>query len=228
MYNGSRYADRLPIGDPEIIETADYDVVKRFYEDWYRPNLMAIIVVGNVDVDEMEKEIIERFSDLENPKNQRERKEYSVPSHEETLVTIASDEEEAFTRARVMYKHPRHHVKDLKSYRQSLVHSIYNIMLNARLGELSQSADPPFIFAFTGYGNDIGDIDSYSSSATTAEGGVMRGLEAILLENERVLRFGFNESELERAKTEMLTRAESRAKEQDKTQSRMLCDALCL
>jgi zinc protease len=222
LYKDSRYAQRLPIGDPEIIENADYDVVKRFYRDWYRPDLMAIIVVGDIDVDMMEKEIKERFSDLENPSNPRERKEYAVPQHKETLVSIVSDEEESFTRAAVTYKHPHAPTRTMDDYRNSVIRTLYNQMLNARLNEIGQEANPPFIFAFSGYGRDIGDIDAYSSSATTAEGEALRGLEAVLTENERVLRYGFTKGELERAKSELLVSAERRAKEKDKTASRSL------
>ena len=104
MLHNSRYAERLPIGEPAIIENAEYDVIRRYYQDWYRPNLMSVIVVGDIDVDAIEAEIKNRFSGLQNPETMRERKEYSVPGHDETLVSICSDPEASFTNVRLMYK----------------------------------------------------------------------------------------------------------------------------
>ncbi|MEL6925896.1 MAG: pitrilysin family protein, partial [Bacteroidota bacterium] len=171
IYQGSRYATRLPIGKPEIINGASYETVKRFYRDWYRPDLMALSLVGDFDVDMMEKEVISRFSKLKNPDGARERKDYSVPGHKETLISIASDKEASFTRLQLMYKHPHIEVKTVKDFRGQLVRSLYNQMLNARLDELSQSADPPFSFSYSGYGPELGDKDSYYSYAFVSEGG---------------------------------------------------------
>jgi zinc protease len=222
MYHGSRYADRLPIGDPEIVENADYEVIKRFYKDWYRPDLMAIIIVGDVDVKQMEMEIKKRFSGLTNPKNPRDRTEYNVPDHNETLISICSDPEASFTNARMMIKHDQQKMNSQDDYRTNLLSNLYNRMINSRLDELSQKADPPFTYAYTGYGRSLGDIDTYTSFAMTAEGKSMKGLQTILEENERVKRHGFLASELERQKQEMMTSAESALKEMDKVPSSRL------
>ena len=219
LYNESQYAQRLPIGDPDIIDNAPYDALKRFYRDWYRPDLMCIVMVGDIDVDEMEQEIITRFSGLTNPASPRERTRFDVPEHEETLVSIASDKETSFTSVRVLIKHPHFEVNDIPTFRQSILHSLYNRMMNARLDELARSPEPPFSFAFSGYGRDIGDIDRYSSFARTGEGKALEGLKAMLMEIERARRFGFTDSELARQKTELLTNIESAVKEQDKVQS---------
>ncbi|MEO1625541.1 MAG: insulinase family protein [Bacteroidota bacterium] len=220
MYYGSRYAKRLPIGKPEIIRGASYETVKRFYRDWYRPNLMAVVVVGDFDVDAMEKEIKERFSKLKNPATLRSKESYPVPDHKETLVSIASDKEAPFTNIRLMYKHDYDKMSDMKDYRTRLVHRLYNSMLDARLEEITQSPNPPFTFAYTGYGRDVGDLATYESFAMVPEGGAQKGLEAILMENERVLRHGFTTGEFSRAKLRLLTRMEKSFKEKDKTDSR--------
>lgn len=222
MYKDSRYAERLPIGKPEIIENASYDAVKRFYKDWYRPNLMAVSVVGDFDVVWMEQQIIERFSQLKNPAQPRKRESHDVPKHKETFISICSDKEASFTNVRVMYKHDYQPVKTIKDYRRQLIHSLYNRMLNARLGEIGQSADPPFTFAYSGYGRDVGNLATYEGYAMVPEGGSQRGLRTILEENKRVLTHGFLESELERQKTEMLRYVERSYKESDKTDSRRL------
>ena len=222
MYNNSHYAKRLPIGKPEIVETADYETVKRFYKDWYRPNLMCVAVVGNVDLDMMEQELKTRFGKLKNPENERERIRFTVPRHKETLVSIADDEEASFTRVRLAYKHDRIEVKTLEDYRANLVRSLYNRMLNARLDELAEAENPPYTFSYSGYGSDVGDIDSYDCFAFCQEGGAQVALETLIRENERVLRHGFNASEMERMKIEMLKSAERGMKEKDKTESKRL------
>ena len=222
MYNNSHYAKRLPIGKPEIIENAEYEVVKRFYKDWYRPNLMCVSVVGSVDLDMMENEIKTRFGKLKNPENQRERTKFNVPRHKETLVSIADDEEASFTRVRLTYKHDNIEVKNLEDYRSNLVRSLYNRMLNARLDELAEAENPPYTFAYSGYGSDVGDIDSYNCFAFCQEGGAPAALATLTRENERVLRHGFNASEMERMKIEMIKGAERGLKEKDKTESKRL------
>lgn len=220
LYNDSRYAQRLPIGKPEIIRNADYATVKRFYKDWYRPNLMAVVVVGDIDVDQMEKDVKQRFSKLKNPANNRSVNPYPVPNHDETLVSIVSDKEAPFTNVQLVYKHKYEPVIDLLGYRKNLVHRLYNTMLSARLNEISQQPNPPFSFAYTGYDGDVGSLATYSSYAMVPEGGAARGLEVIMAENERVLRHGFTGTELERAKKELLTNMEKAFKEKDKTDSR--------
>ncbi len=219
MYNNSQYAKRLPIGKPEIIENSDYDAVKRFYRDWYRPDLMALVVVGDVDVNAMEKKIKANFAKLTNPANPRERTRYEVPNHPETIVSIASDEEAAFTRVNLMYKHNDIPTETEADYRASLVRTVYNRMLGARLQELTQSETPPFTFASSRYGSDVGTLDTYSSFAFVAEGGAAKGLETLLEENERVLRHGFNESEMQRAIEQMMTSVKTGLKEKGKKPS---------
>lgn len=222
MYHQSQYAKRLPIGQPEIIENCNYETVKRYYKDWYRPNLMAVAVVGDIDLDAMENEIKTRFGTLKNPDNERERVEFKVPMHQETLISINSDPEASFTQVRLIYKHDHISVETEEDYRKQLVRSLYNRMLNARLTELQQAENPPFTFSYSGYNGDVGDIDSYYCFAFCPEGGAKRGLETLLQENQRVLNHGFLESELERSKVEMLNNAEKGLKEADKTESRRL------
>lgn len=222
MYKDSRYATRLPIGSPDIIKNADYDVVKRFYNDWYRPDLMAVIVVGDIDVDQIEQEIKTRFSKLTNPKVPRAKEKYGVPGHKETLVSINSDKEASFTRVQLMYKHKGEKTKNVLDFRKQLTHSLYNSMLNGRLNELTQSPEPPFTFAYTGYGGDVGSLATYSSYAFVQEGGAQKGLETVLTETKRVVDHGFTSTELERTKIDMIKGIERAVKEMDKMESRRL------
>ena len=219
MYQDSRYATRLPIGDPDIINNADYETVKRFYKDWYRPDLMAVVVVGDVDIASVEAQIKTLFGSIEEHPNPRERKTYDVPMHDETLVKVVSDAEASFTNVSLMYKHDQVKTESMDDMRSSLVRRAYNGMLNARLSELTKSADPPFIYSYTGYSRDVGDIDSYSSFAMAPEGKAEAALEALMTENKRVLDHGFTNSELDRQKADMMESANRAVKEKDKTDS---------
>ncbi len=220
QYFGSRYAERLPIGKPEIIRNAPHDAVRRFYKDWYRPNLMGVIIVGDIDVDKMEEEIKTRFGKLTNPNNERKRERYDVPKHKETLVSIVTDKEAPFTNVQLMYKHDHVPVKSMVDYRTNIVRRLYNGMLGARLDELAQGDTPPFNYAYSGYSQDLGNIDSYTSFAMVPEGGAVKGLTVLLEENQRVLKHGFTDGELERIKVDILRGMERAQKEKDKTDSR--------
>ena len=219
LYKGSRYAKRLPIGDPEIIENADYATIKRFYQDWYRPGLMAIVATGDFDMDWMEQEIKSRFSKIAAKPNPRERKKYDVPQHDETLYAICSDDEAAFTQVRIVYKHEKKEVKTVEDYRQNLARNLFNRMLNARLFELQQTANPPFTFAYSGYGGDVGNLDTYTVYAFVQKGAALEGIESVLTETKRAVDFGFTQTELDRQKQELITAAEKANNEKDKTQS---------
>lgn len=221
MY-GSRYAERLPIGKKEVIENADYETIRNYYKQWYRPGLMAVVAVGDLDVETIEKKIKQYFSNLEPVKNPQERKEYGLPNHEETFVSVASDKETPFSRVQIYYK-DREEAKDVVTtadYRDQLVKSLFSTMINNRLDEIRNSPNPPFTFGASYHGGTFArSKDAYQSFAMTGEGQQLEALKALLEENERVKRFGFNQSELERAKKEYLARIERQYKNRDKEES---------
>ncbi len=219
LFQDSRYAERLPIGKKEIIENISYDRVKDFYEDWYRPELMALVAVGDMDMDKLEEEIKERFSDLENPANPRTKESNEVPGHDETLVAITKDKENSFVAVQLIYKQPKSMDSTLMGFRNYYMRNLYNMMLSQRLDELRQQADPPFIFANSSYGGFVRSIDNYSSFAVVAEDGLKKGLETLVIENERVKQYGFTGGELRRAIQNMENSLDQAAKEVDKTES---------
>lgn len=220
IYKGSRYAERLPIGDPEIVKNADYSTIKRFYKDWYRPDLMAVIVIGDIDVNQMEKRIKTMFSKYRNPTNERKRKEYDVPVQKGTEIAIISDKEAPFTNVKIINKLPHIKVETQGELLNKIERNLFNMMLNARLDELKNNENPPFTYSYTGYGPNIGDIDGFTSWAMVPEGKSLYALQTFIVENQRVLKYGFLASELERQKTNLLKRAERNQKEKDKTESR--------
>ena len=220
---GSRYAERLPIGKKEIIETFEYDVLRDFYHDWYRPDLQAIVIVGDVDIDLMEQKVKEHFDKIEGPKNPRERIEYEIPDNKEPLIAIATDEEATYIFVNVFYKHERQIKKTVNGYRAYLKEKIYNSMLNARLAEIMQKPTSPFMYAYTGYGGFLGrSKDAYSSFAVAKPDKIAEALQVLMQENERVSEFGFTETEFERHKADALRAYEKSFNERDKQESKAL------
>ena len=140
LFHGSKYAERLPIGKKEVLETAPYDALRRFYKEWYRPNLMAVVAVGDFDEAEIEAKIRKQFSGLANPRKERERGSFDIPDHEETLFSIVQDPEATNIRVSVGYKRPPVPDRTLDDLRVSLVDNVYDGLLISRLGELSQKA----------------------------------------------------------------------------------------
>ena len=225
MLKGSRYAERLPIGKKEIIETFKHDRLKKFYADWYRPDLMAVVAVGDFDKATIEGLIKTHFGALPKPAVPRLRPTYKVPEHSTTLYALASDKEYPATAVGVITKSPERDRTTLGGYRQTFVERLYTGMFGRRMSEIAQKADPPFLGAggMIARGG-IGKIDVTQLSASVKENGVERGLEAVLNETERVRRFGFTPTEFDRQKRDMLRSYERGYTERQKQESSSLAD----
>ncbi len=220
LMKNSRYAERLPIGKKEILESFKYETIKKFYKDWYRPDLMAVIVVGDIDVDKMEAKIKTYFGRIEPTQNPKERKKFEIPAHKETYVQILTDKEEAFNSLRVYYKQPNETLRNTADYRRTLMYELYQKMLGDRLDEISQKPSPPYMGAYSGYGGMWGrGSKSYQMYAQVDETNMESALTTLLTENKRVLEHGFNPSELERAKQDIMRRYEKSFNERAKTNS---------
>ncbi len=226
IFKDSHYAERMTIGDKETLETAPHDVLRRFYRDWYRPDLMAVVAVGDFDAAAIEAKIEEHFAHIPAAEAARERASYPVPGHAETLFSIETDPELSGTSVAVHYKHPVGSQGSYGDYRRSLVESLYHGMLNSRLGELSQEAEPPFLFAFSSMSPFVRTASVFSQQARVRENEVLPGLQALLTEVERVDRHGFTATELERAKSNILRSYEQLNRERDKLRSGNLADEL--
>ena len=219
ILNNSRYASRIPIGTDEVLNNFNPEAIRRFYHDWYRPDLQALIVVGDVNVDELEKVIKAKFADLKNPANERPRTKYTVPLTGKNQFVTVTDPEMTSTTAEVMIKQPELLLHTTAQYRESMVRALYNAMLGERYGELQRQADPPFLNGGAGISDFMGGLDSYDISVTAKPGELEKGFKAVWRENERAKRFGFTVTELERAKSNYLSQFESALKEKDKTES---------
>ena len=221
MYN-SHYAKRLPIGQKEILEKFKPEALVRFYKDWYRPNLMSVIVVGDIDVAQMEQKIIDHFSGYDNPKNEKPRKVFDVPNHKETFVAIESDKEATNAQVQLMYKDSEapKPVVNLKDFKDELAEGLFTSMLNARLDELTNSATPPFTYGYSYHGRAWARTkEAYQSVAMSQEDKQIDALKVLVKENERVKKFGFTQGELDRAKADFMASIEKMYNDRDKTNS---------
>lgn len=225
LLKGSRYADRLPIGKIDIIRSFPYDTLRNFYKTWYRPDLIAVMVVGDIDPDLAEDKVKEYFGRIPGAVSPRARIEYPIPGNEEPLISVVTDKEATGYSAMVFFKHPISDNGTYGDYREQIMQYLYTGMLNNRLREIAQKPESPFLYAGTGYGTFIGrSVDSYQLMVSAKENQIEKSLETLLTENERVRRFGFLASEFEREKKDMLTMYEKMAKEADKTESSSYAD----
>ncbi len=226
IFSGSKYGSRLPIGAPEILKTAKRDTLARFYKDWYRPDLMAVMAVGDFDPAEIEKAIQARFGSLANPPGERPRTAVPVPHDHETLVTTATDPEMPFTSVTVYDKMDRRSEATKADYRRFLVENLYHSMLNARFEELGLDPDAPFLYAGSSTGSFARSSDLFIRSAQAKEGRISDALAVLFREIARVERHGFTASELERARKAAISSAENSAAEWEKTPSEEIVDEM--
>jgi zinc protease len=219
ILNNSRYAQRIPIGKEDIIKSFSPETIKSFYHDWYRPDLQAVIAVGDFDPARVEKLIKDNFSGLSNPANEKPRPAYTVPPMAGTAVKIATDKEFPYTLAEIIVKHPGTTVKTTADYLQNVRVALFNQMLNARLGELVQKSNPPFLFSQSNYGGFLGRLNSFNTIVVAKPGELETAIKAAVAETERARMFGFTLTELERAKQNALLGIDNAYKERDKTPS---------
>ncbi len=219
VFYNSKYAETNLIGDTVTLNHFQYDVIKRFYKDWYRPDLQAIIAVGDFDVKAMEEKIKKVFSQIPKRDSERERKIFEIPQHTNTLVSIESDKEAQNTTVFVFYKHPLSFVQTVSDYRKQISAQLYSEMINNRLKELTLKETPPFVFGQSEYTNFIGPLKVYMSVAVPKNDQEEIALKTLLEENQRVKQHGFAITEFERAKASLLKRIENLYNERDKTRS---------
>ncbi|WP_108822433.1 pitrilysin family protein [Dysgonomonas sp. Marseille-P4361] len=214
IFAGSKYADRMPIGKMEVVEHFPYQVLKDYYHKWYRPDLQGIIIVGDVDVDQIEAKIKTMFADVPKPTDPAERVYFPVPDNEEPIVSIVTDPETTNTRVTVYMKHdilPDELKKTQAELMINIVKGLATTMLSDRLNEISQKADAPFAASII-YDGDFfvsKTKDAWTSIAISKEGKITETFATLIRENERAKKFGFTDSEVERAKANLLKNYEN-------------------
>lgn len=198
IFKNSRYGDRLPIGTDEVLNNVKPEELQKFYHDWYRPDLQALIAVGDFDAGAMEKLVKQKFSELKNPPHERPRETYSVPL-ETSSIAIITDKEYTATTAELLFKHRRRTFTTEGGYVDYITRSLFNIMIQNRFRELNKQTGNQFTNAQAVIANYPGDMEALRLSVTANAGQLESGLKAIWRENVRAIKFGFTQAEFKRA-----------------------------
>ncbi len=220
LFEGSKYGDRLPIGTEDVLKNFNYETIKKFYKDWYRPDLMAVIVVGDMEIAEAEQYIRKHFAHLKNPDKPRPRLDSEVTPRKKSEGIVATDKEATNHYVQIYYTTKKWKVETtVKDYRDFMIERIFTSMLSQRLQELTQKSNPPFLFGASNFGEFVRGYEAYSSFAVLGKDGVEPAINAIIQENERARKFGFTPSELDRIKKVLMKNIERSYNERDKTES---------
>lgn len=220
LLSGSLYAERLPIGKDSIIKTFEYDALRRFYRDWYRPDLMAVVVVGDISKEKALSFITQHFENLRNPVDPRPHIEPPVPPYSSNDAMIVTDKEATGYQAFIEFpSYPLQKTITWNDYKKDLIKNLFTTMLNKRLQELTQKEDPPFVYSGGGFSGFARGYENFELFAVSGDKSPATAIQAATEELERVIRFGFTEPELERAKTNMLAGYEKSYNDRNKTES---------
>ena len=201
LYLGTRYAERLPIGLPELLKSAPREALVRYYKDWYRPDHMAVIVVGDFDdTAAIEREIVARFGDLKSPEKARPRPRGGVPKPDGTRISIETDQEQV-SQTLTVYNMLAHRGEATPAdFRRGILEQLYGQIFNERLRILARRKDTPFTGAFASMSDTVREIDAFTRGATVKGGRVEDALRSVFAEVLRVEQHGFTQTELDRAR----------------------------
>lgn len=220
LFEGSRYAERLPIGIDSIIKTFKPDVIRRFYQDWYRPNLMAVVVIGDIDPNVAEGLVKKHFAGIPNPVKSRKRIYSAVPPYKENGAMVVTDKEATTYSVSINYSaKPVDPSITLGDYKKDMVKNIFSSLVNQRLRELTQKENPPYLGAYVDFGSYARGYEQFSLNVYNGTNDAKESLAAAVEELERVKRFGFTAAELERSKKNILASMERAYNERNKTES---------
>jgi len=225
IYPNSPYGHRLPIGTEEVVSGFKHDALRAYYHKWYRPDLQGIIIIGDVDVNEVENHLKSIFEDIPAPINPAERTRFQVADNAEPIVSICTDPEETNYNISLYYKHdivPFEERGDVQYWLKGYIDQLVSTMYNNRMEELTQKANPPFIFGYGYYGTFfVSDTkDAWTGLAYAKDkDGIDEALTAIVAENKRMQQYGFTASEFERAKADLMKQIENQYDERDKQET---------
>ena len=223
---GARYADRSPIGRPDIIQNVSPARLRQFYTDWYRPDLMAVIAVGDFNPAAIESMIAAHFAPIPAAAAPRSRTIYTVPPHADTLYSLAADREATATTVDISTTTAAPDQRTVGNYRQQMVERLFARLLSARLDEVAHGQDAPFLAAQTTRRLFVRSAVLTTVAALVPDGGAERGLAALVAEVERAVRYGFTATELDREKLDSQRYLDEALLEKDKTPSGPLADEL--
>ncbi|HRI79703.1 MAG TPA: pitrilysin family protein, partial [Cyclobacteriaceae bacterium] len=220
ILQGSKYAARLPIGKTDILKNFKQETIKRFYQDWYRPDLMGVFVVGDIDPAAAEAMIKKHFEKLKNPAKERSRAYADVPSRQVSEGLTVTDKEATNFVLQIYYATQKEKIQTtIADYREGMIKNLTSIIFGQRMQELTQKADPPFLFGGGQRGSFVHGYESYFAFALIGKAGIAPAIQTLITETERVRKFGFTAAELDRAKKSLLRNMEQAYNEKDKSES---------
>jgi zinc protease len=220
IFNGSRYAQRLPIGQEATLKTFRPDALKRFYRDWYRPDLMAVVVVGDIEPADAEALVRRHFGALRNPPRARARTYAPIPARAATEALVVTDKEASGNAVLIRYRLREANARaTFAGYRDKLVEALFASMLGQRMQALSQQASPPFLGGGSAISRLTARYESFNAFAALGKDGAAPAIAALVQENARARQFGFSVAELERSKKDLMRNFENGYSERDKTDS---------
>lgn len=220
ILEGSKYAERLPIGKPEILKSFKPETIKRYYKDWYRPDLMAVLVVGDIDPTAAEAMIRKHFEKLKGPASPKPRQYSEVPTRTVSDGLVVTDPEATNNVLYIYYATQKAKIEvTVGDYRQSMIKNLSGLMLGQRLQELTQKAAPPFVFGGSSRQAFVHGYESYFGFALIGKAGIAPAINALIQENERARKFGFTDAEIDRAKKSLMRNIERAYNEREKTES---------
>ena len=221
LAEGTRYAERLPIGKDDILKTFKYETIRSFYRDWYRPDLQAVIVVGDIDVATAKKMIVDHFGSLRNPPKERERKYVDVNPRKAPEAMVVTDKEATNSELIIAFPFVKKHDEvTIGDYKKDLEKELAQTMLNTRLNDLAQGSNPPFPFAGTEMDGLVHGYEAFTAIAAFSNEGFETALNALTGELVRARKYGFTQNELELAKKDLLSNIEKAYNERTTTESR--------
>jgi len=218
LAEGSLYAQRLPIGKDEILKTFKYEAIRSFYHDWYRPDLQAVVVVGDIDPQTALKMVKQHFEGLKNPANERPRKYVDVAPRKAKEAMVVTDKEATNSIVSIIYPYAKKHDEvSIGDYRENMIKELAINIVNQRFSDMGQSANPPFVQGGADFEGLIHGYEAFQLEALYGSDGPEKAINALTGEIMKVKKFGFTESELERAKSDMISRMEKMHNEMNTT-----------
>jgi zinc protease len=222
LVNNAKYASRSPIGEEAVLKNFTRDTLLAFYEDWYRPDLQAIVIVGDIDVNKMETAVKSMFSDLKMPKNVKVKQSCSIPLINKNQFALFTDKDVSESSVQIIIKSRLGNINTKSGYRQILMRSIFNQLVGKRLAELSQKSFLPFLRASASFETVLADLQAFNVDIKIKNNDYENGVKAVwgLLQN--IKQNGFTNSEIERARTSLLAFIQSQIAEKNKSNSEEL------
>jgi zinc protease len=222
LFYKSRYAERIPIGKPEILRNAPVERLRSFYDTWYRPDRMALIAVGDIDAAQLEKDITATFSGLKARAPEAAQPDRSVPIHTETLTSVVTDPEVTSSSVQIVRKRTRESEEKVADYRRQLVERFVDHMFDERFDDIARKPDAKILGAGASNDSLSRGVSTFTLGASVQDGNLEEGVATLATEAKRVREFGFSATEMERAKKWMAAFYERAYAERDKTESGQL------